>query len=62
MASNSERVGRKVWEGANNMTREEKAFVRMYNDGWTEETISWRMNLTETEYKSLEQRLEKHLE
>ena len=44
------------------LTNEEKIFIRLFNDGYLEETISEKLNLTEQEYEELYNRLSEHLD
>jgi len=39
------------------LNRDERDFVRMSLNGYTEETISEVMNLTESEYRALDEKL-----
>lgn len=39
------------------LNQEEKTFIRMFNDGYLEETISEVLNITEPEYEMMYNRL-----
>lgn len=39
------------------LTEEEKIFIRLFNDGYLEETVSEKLNLTEKEYELIYNKL-----
>jgi len=44
------------------LTEEEKIFIKLFNDGYLEETISEVLNITESEYELMYNRLSGHLD